>query len=74
MDKYESFYDEYIDFMKKYDSSDLSQLTRYMTLLSKLEEHDGTIDELSEEDMSSEEALYFSEVNLRIAKKLESLQ
>ncbi len=72
MDSYEAFFDEYAAFMKSYDSSSasLDQLSKYFTMLSRYSEAMTALDELSEEDMSDAETLYYTEVMSRITAKL----
>ena len=75
MDSYEEFFDEYVDFMKKYkenptDAEMVSQLSDMMTkeadMLNKLESMD-------ESKMTTAEAAYYLEVTARIEKKLASV-
>ncbi len=72
MDSYEAFFDEYAAFMKSYDSSSasLDQLSKYFTMLSRYSEAMTALDELSEEDMSDAEMLYYTEAMSRITAKL----
>ena len=72
MEEYEAFYDQYIDFMIKYQNSDnsMAMMTDYLSLMGKLAEWEAAIDKIDEKELSTEEALLFNEVNLRIATKL----
>ncbi len=72
MDSYESFMNEYIDFMKKYqaNSTDLSLLNQYATIMQKYSEQVEAFDEWESEDMSTEEAKYYIDVQTRVNKKL----
>ncbi len=72
MDSYEHFFDEYVDFMKKYKDSTnqismLADMTEYMTkysdMLSKLESVDDS-------ELSAADSVYYLEVSRRIMKKL----
>lgn len=72
MDSYEAFFDEYVEFMKKYSNSSdtLSLLTDYMSFMSRYVETMKSLEELGESDMSEAEALYYVEVMARINAKL----
>ena len=72
MDSYEEFFDEYVDFMKKYnenptDTEMLMELSNMMTkeadMLKKLEAMD-------QSEMTTAEAAYYLEVTARINSKL----
>lgn len=72
MDSYEAFFDEYCEFMKKYSESDdttsmLADYTDYMTKYVELMEK---LNEVDEDELSTEEALYYAEVSARISQKL----
>lgn len=75
MDSYESFYNEYIDLLNQYKANptDFSILTKYMSMLSKLEEIDAAFKAWDSSDMTSEELKYYLEVSTRIQKKLVDL-
>ena len=72
MEDYEAFYDQYIDFMIKYQNSDnsMAMMADYLSLMGKLAEWEAEIDKIDEKELTTEEALLFNEVNLRIATKL----
>ncbi len=73
MDSYESFIDEYIAFMKKYEASDgtdLSLLADYANYMSKYAAFAEDFDKWEEEDLSTAEASYYIEVQARVAQKL----
>ena len=72
MDSYEAFFDEYIAFMQKYNSTDdtSSLLLDYMNFMSKYVEYMSALDSIDDSELSTADALYYSEVNLRISKKL----
>ena len=72
MEDYEAFYDQYIDFMVKYQKSDnaLAMMNDYMALLTKMSEWEKSIDSINEDELTDEELLLFNEVNLRVAGKL----
>lgn len=75
MDSYESFYDEYCEFMVKYkeNSSDLKLLAEYSDMLKKYYEMETAFDAWESEDLSNEELAYYLDVNNRISKKLLAL-
>ena len=73
MDSYEAFIDEYCAFMKKYSSSNgtnMSMLTDYTKYMSKLTDMSAKFDKWKSEDMSNEELKYYTEVLDRTNKKL----
>lgn len=72
MDQYEAFYNEYCDFMKKFNanSSDLTLLTKYADMLGKLSAMDEKFDAWEGEDMNDAELQYYLEVQSRITAKL----
>ena len=72
MDSYEKFIDEYCEFMKKYNSSSnvsamatdyANYMTQYVNMMNKIEK-------IGDEEMSSEEAVYYAEVTARTSKKI----
>lgn len=75
MDSYEAFFDEYVAFMKKYAESNnaLEMIGEYTEYLSKYTETMQKMSEIAGETLSSEEALYYAEVNARISEKLMSI-
>lgn len=72
MDSYEAFFDEYIDFMKKYkdNPSDLSLLSEYTEYLSKYSDYMSKLSDVDTDSLSSADLAYYTEVNARITKKL----
>ena len=72
MDSYEAFYDEYCDFMKKYNDnpSDLKLLAEYADMLSEAADMDEAFEEWDEEAMNDAELKYYLEVNNRVMQKL----
>lgn len=75
VDSYESFFDEYVDFMKRYSTSDdaLSMLNEYLDYMQKYTEYMGKLDELAEYDMNEAESAYYLAATLRIEQKLLSI-
>lgn len=73
IDSYEAFYNEYTEFMHKYQDADsassLLMLTDYLDYLSKLEEYSEKMDAL-ENDLNDAELAYYLEATLRIEKKM----
>lgn len=76
MDEYENFYDDYIEFMKKYSESTnpTAMMSDYLSMLSNLSQIQKSFDEWGESDLSDDEILYYTEVNLRIVEKLTEIQ
>ncbi len=72
MDSYESFYNEYCDFLKKYaeNPSDLTLLAEYADMMSEAAEMDKKFGEWEDGDLNEAELSYCLEVEARIAKKL----
>ena len=72
IDAYETFVDEYCEFMKKYsesDGTDLSILTDYFTFMSKLENYSAKMDAM-EDDLTDAEYRYYIEVLNRCNEKM----
>ena len=72
MDSFEAFFDEYVAFMKAYmDSNDpLGMMEEYTSMMQQYVETMGELEDIDEEELSEEEALYYAEVVLRINQKL----
>lgn len=72
MDSYEAFFDDYVDFMKKYQSSDniAGLMGEYADFLTKYAETMEAFNSVDESTLSEEEALYYVEVSTRISQKL----
>ena len=74
MDDYEAFYDEYIAFMRNYTSAEptdaLGMMADYSRLMSSMAEYNESIDRMSDEPMSTEEALLYDEVTARVTAKI----
>ena len=49
-------------------------MSDYLAMLSNLSQMQKSYDEWGESDLSDDEILYYTEVNLRIAKKLSEIQ
>ena len=70
IDSYEKFIDEYCDFLKNYDSSDLTQLSSYSEYFSKLAEMEEKFNKIKDKELNETELLYFAKVEARCLKKL----
>ncbi len=72
MDSYEAFFDEYVEFMQKYQESDdaTSMLTDYANYMSQYAETMEKLGELEDENMTTAEAAYYLEVTTRINQKI----
>ena len=72
MDSYESFYNEYCDFMKKYaeNPADLTLLAEYGDMMSEAAEMDKKFADWEDGDLNEAELSYCLEVEARVAKKL----
>lgn len=73
LDAYEKFFDEYCSFLDSYDSSDLSMLGKYISMMSQFSKTMKALEELKTDDLSSEELAYYLDVMLRISNKLSNL-
>ena len=73
MDSYEDFFDEYIAFMKSYNSSDVSMLVRYTSLLTQYQETMEKMDAIDENTLSAADQAYYITVHSRITQKLLSV-
>lgn len=72
IDSYETFMNEYCDFMKKYSDnpSDTSLLTDYTSYMSKYADFADKFDKWESEDLNDAEMAYYIEVQTRVNKKL----
>jgi len=72
MDSIEAFYDEYCEFVKKYNANpdDLTLLTKYSEMLSQAVEMNEKLEAWDEEEMNMAEQKYYIEVCGRITQKL----
>jgi len=72
MDSYEEFFEEYVSFMKEYATADnpQSMLDDFYDYMLQYTETMVKLAELENSEMSTEEALYYAEVSLRISQKL----
>ena len=72
MDKYEQFFDDYIDFMNKYmaNPSDMNLMMDYFTFISDYADYMDAMESMDEEEMSDADLAYYLEVTARIEAKL----
>ncbi len=74
MDSYEEFFDEYVEFMNKFAEADekdmLGMLSEYVEYMEQYTETMESLEEIDMEELTTEEALYYTEVMLRIEEKL----
>lgn len=72
IDSYEAFFDDYVALMKKYKNNpaDISILSEYMEYMSKLSDMEKKFKAIEDQDLTTDEALYYAEVSLRIEKKM----
>ena len=72
MDAYESFYDEYCEFLTKYQANptDLALLLKYAELMAEAEKMNKAFAEWETADMSQEEMKYYLEVTTRVQQKM----
>lgn len=76
MDSYEEFFDEYIDFMKRYSESDnpLGMMDEYSEYLSKYSETMQALNDMESKEVTEADSLYFIEVQTRILDKLSKVE
>lgn len=70
IDSYEAFVDSYCEFMKNYDASDLTMLTKYADLMSKDYEMAQKFEDIENQDLTDAEANYYAQVSLRCSQKM----
>ncbi len=72
MDSYEAFYDEYCDFMKKYQENpnDRTLIDGYMDMLDRNVEMTEKFEAWDESEMNDEELKYYLDVSNRVSKKM----
>ena len=70
MDSYEEFIDKYIDLMKNYNKDPIKFATQYIEYVQKLSEFTDKLAEYDEDEMSTADWLYYTQVVNRVNKKL----
>lgn len=76
MDKYEKFFDDYIEFMKKYkeDSGNLELISEYTKWLSDYSDMLNEMNKIDKDSLSTEDLNYYIEVHTRILEKLGNIE
>ena len=72
MDSYEDFFDEYVEFMLKFKATEdvLPLMDEYGSMMQQYAETMAALQEVDQDSLTKEEALYYSEVMLRINQKI----
>lgn len=72
MDAYEDFYNEYFEILEKYSKNptDVSILTKYLSMLSKMNDVDKAFQAWDSSDLNAEELKYYLDLTARISKRL----
>ena len=72
MDSYEEFFNDYVDFMKKYkNSTDITSMASdYADYMTKYSDMMQKLNDIKSKDLSTADLAYYNEVNARITKKL----
>ena len=72
MDSYENFMNEYVDFIKKYEENptDFNLLADYASYMGKYADFVEKFEKWEDEDLNAAELDYYSQVQLRVSKKL----
>lgn len=72
MDSYEEFFNQYRDFMEKYNANPSSptMIAEYAKFMAQYNETMNKLDAMGEEDMSDQELQYYTEVTSRINQRL----
>lgn len=75
MDAYESFFDEYVDFMLRYEEggSSVKMLVDYSSMMARYAETMQSLDEIYSDSLSAADATYYAEVMARITARLAEL-
>lgn len=75
MDKYEKFFDDYIEFMKKYkeDSGNVELISEYTKWLSDYSDMLNEMNSIDKSSLSTEDLNYYIEVHTRILEKLKNI-
>lgn len=76
MDGYEQFMNSYVEFMKKYKSSDdtASMLADYGSMMKQYSEWSQKFDSVDKSSLSAEDQAYYLEVQGRVLQKLSEIQ
>ena len=71
--EYETFMNEYCDFLETYDETNFTQQTQYLRLTKEYAGHTAEAEELDRDNMSEADLKYLDSVMERIDKRLESV-
>ena len=73
MDSYEAFFDAYVEYMKNFDESELSDLgvlADYTEMMTRYADTMEKLDDIDEDELTDDELAYYIDVMARINKKL----
>lgn len=70
MDSYSAFFDSYCDFMKSYDSYNITMLIKYSEMMTQYADTMEKIDAIDESTLSSEEDAYFLQTMAHINQEI----
>ena len=70
LDSYESFMDEYCEFMKNYNAADTTKMMEYLQILQKYSDFAEKADAWKDKELSDAETAYYLEVLNRVNTKL----
>ncbi|MGN1403799.1 MAG: DUF6591 domain-containing protein [Ruminococcus sp.] len=70
LDTYETFMNQYCDFMASYDATDVAMLTEYAELMSEYATMTENFEALENENLNDAELAYYLEVQNRVTQKL----
>ena len=70
IDSYEEFFNEYVDFMKSYDASNIGALSDYLSFLQEYTDYMQKLDDLEDADLTDAETIYLTQATLRIDQRL----
>lgn len=70
MDEYVEFFEGYCEFMKNYDTSDLSSLAKYTEFLAQYQETMSAMEAIDEEELTDAEAKLYTQTMLKIDQML----
>ncbi len=73
LDDYESFINEYCDFLDAYDEENFTQQTQYLSLMRKYAEFTEEVSSLDQSEMSETDLKYYESVMERTEKRMEAV-
>ncbi len=76
VDSYEKFMNEYVDFINEFNAAtdNTSMMAKYLEYMGQYADTMSKLDGLEQEDLSTEEVIYYNEAMTRILKKLNEIQ